>query len=922
MFRLRANYDPGSAGAADRSGAQRRDGIMADIMTKLTRGRPFSQAVLLIAVLALLPAGESAATETWTKGHRKILVIPIRFTDPTAPSDAPDPNGVSGWGNFTNGTTTTQINSFFLRQSYNQFSVDFTILPPVDMGVHSSYYTNQYPGSPPGYTKWTEWAKPGSLADDARAKARAIGLTNGQAALYESANYDLDIIAGGYNIYMTGASSDGGRTVLAFNFNALPHELCHCLGLQHANGTSRASGYSPVKGGSYFFDAYGDIYCLMGYKMNTRTTAPPPDRDINPYFKYELGWLSDANILNASTSGMYRIHAFDQGSLNAGANYAMRIVRDSSYTYWFDFRQAITNLPDSKWSMSGLEVHYGGESPRATSGTTMLWDTTPGSRGCITTNFIGLGPSFATMHDAPLQCGRTYSDTEANLHVTPVKKGGTTPESLDVVVNFGPFQPTNRPPTVSILPASITVAAGVTQVFAATASDPDGDTLSYYWEFDDDTSAGGTDFGGLNADSRLATTASHSWSRNGDNFVRCTVSDMRGGTMTYASTVTVTNGAPAPVTITGIITNELGIPLQGAVVNNYRSGVAYGSTNFAGSSETAADGKYRISVPINNYTYTLSVGYKGYTNFVCSRAGGTVPVSGINVSNVNFGLVRRTCTISGGVYTPGGWGYDSASDGNLSISNSLGQSQLVSNGFWQMSIPDGTLLTLTATATNPACTVAHDFPNPYMVVDDVNTLAFFVDIPGSGPHAGFASSGTNSDDTAGTVYIPVTMTLPAGRTNWVQDQYFSYRIEDTSTAEYGVDYKAAGGQISFYKNMTPSPLLIPLTVIRNMVPKSKTIILTLAPASSIAALGPITTYTYTIVNPGVHMTGMQLSGGTASFGITNLYTGSTNYVLRSHDLLSPAWTTTLTFSAASRFTNWSEPFSNQWTNVYYRITSR
>lgn len=79
----------------------------------------------------------------------------------------------------------------------------------------------------------------------------------------------------------------------------------------------------------------------------------------------------------------------------------------------------------------------------------MLWDMTPGSRGYITTNFIGIGPAYATMDDAPLQIGRTYTDAEANFHITPIKKGGTIPESLDVAVNCGDF-PINQSPTGSI----------------------------------------------------------------------------------------------------------------------------------------------------------------------------------------------------------------------------------------------------------------------------------------------------------------------------------------------------------------------------------------------------------------------------------------------------------------------------------------
>ena len=325
------------------------------MITDLLRQRCGLLSAIVVVVLGILftETGRAASpAATWTKGHKKILVIPVRFTDATGPTNS-DVYGITGWNSFTNGTMQAEINSFFARQSYNQLSVEFTILPEINLGVSTNYYTNTLAGTP--YTKWTEWGGPGSLADDARSKARAAGVANGQAALYESANYDFDVIALGYVPGQAGAASDGGRTAICFDyFNALPHELCHCLGLQHANGYSRSTFNSPVRSG-YFFQAYGDVYCLMGWKEGTHTASPPPDRDVNSYFKYELGWLTTNNIITPTNSGTYRIYAFDQGSVDAGKNYAMRVTRDASYTYWFDFRQAITNLPDAKWSQGGLE---------------------------------------------------------------------------------------------------------------------------------------------------------------------------------------------------------------------------------------------------------------------------------------------------------------------------------------------------------------------------------------------------------------------------------------------------------------------------------------------------------------------------------------------------------------------------------------
>jgi hypothetical protein len=540
---------------------------------------------------------------------------------------------------------------------------------------------------------------------------------------------------------------------------------------------------------------------------------------------------------------------------------------------------------------------------------------TPGSRGPT-------GTTFSTMHDAPLQIGRTYSDPEANLHITPLTQCGTTPESLDVTVNFGPF-PSNQSPTLAISPTNLLLAAGVTQSFSAAASDPDGDTLSYYWEFDDPTKSGGTDFGGLDPDSRLATQASHAWPRAGLNFVRCTVSDMKGHTLTVSATVTITNGPTAPITISGTIKDELGTPLSGALVNNVRPGITYGATNFAGSSETASDGRYQLTVPYTNTTYIFTAMGQGYS-FDCSLPGGTVTVAAASVTNVNFTRLRAKRNLSGGVYIAG-HGYSSSSNGNLWVSDGT-QSILVTNGSWQLSVDDGTLVTLTATATNPAYKTSADFPQPYRVVNDCFTLSFFVDVPGAMPQTGFPYPSTNTADTVGTVNIPVVMTLPPGFTNWGGDQVFSLNIDPASTAAYGIDYTMSQAQITFYGPLSPAPYQVPITILHDGIPKTKTIMLRLEAGSSVATLGTNNVFIYTISNPktpppGTFINGLTLSNNVASFSISNLTANATNYVLRCEDLTAPLWSTTHIFTGVAGQLPWSEGLSNGRPRAFYRIIS-
>ncbi|HEX6023794.1 MAG TPA: ThuA domain-containing protein [Solirubrobacter sp.] len=95
-------------------------------------------------------------------------------------------------------------------------------------------------------------------------------------------------------------------------------------------------------------------------------------------------------------------------------------------------------------------------------------------------------------------------------------------------------EPANQNPTVT---ASRTptgdVATGTPVSFSATGNDPDGDPLTYAWDFGD----GGTATG---------ANASHTYNSTGTYTAKVTVSDGRGGTGEATLTVIVTQGNRAP----------------------------------------------------------------------------------------------------------------------------------------------------------------------------------------------------------------------------------------------------------------------------------------------------------------------------------------------------------------------------------------
>lgn len=118
-----------------------------------------------------------------------------------------------------------------------------------------------------------------------------------------------------------------------------------------------------------------------------------------------------------------------------------------------------------------------------------------------------------------------FNGTDTFTYTVSDGNGGTASALVTVTV-----APANDPPTAD---AGLDATADERDevVFSATATDLDGDTLSYQWDFGDGSTGSGP-------------TATHSYLDDGDYTAVLTVTDGRGGVTTDARTVTVRNVAP------------------------------------------------------------------------------------------------------------------------------------------------------------------------------------------------------------------------------------------------------------------------------------------------------------------------------------------------------------------------------------------
>ena len=112
--------------------------------------------------------------------------------------------------------------------------------------------------------------------------------------------------------------------------------------------------------------------------------------------------------------------------------------------------------------------------------------------------------------------GKTYSDPDAGVHITPLSKGGSIPNAyVDFGVYFGDSE-ANTPPTVTIeLPPELNARESLS--FQAQAFDADGDDLYYLWDIGDPNSYPNS--------SNLTTV----FGVGGNYDISVAVSDLKGG---------------------------------------------------------------------------------------------------------------------------------------------------------------------------------------------------------------------------------------------------------------------------------------------------------------------------------------------------------------------------------------------------------
>ena len=488
-------------------------------------------------ITGVLPAAPTAAL-----GTVKVLFIPMTFQDTNAVPATES----------TCYTVMRDVADYYLKSSFGKLTTLTTVTPPVKLPKNEAWYVQR------DTSNGGDVDGLGLEMSDAREQARRMG--------FDFNNYDCTVLrlsggarpAGGWG---------GGNTVWIYgdSVGVTAHEIGHAFGLAHANFWDTA-GTSAIGPGAN--SEYGDSYDNMG-------GGGVPTDHYNAAAKNQIKWMPDNYVQNITSSGLYRLYAMDQPVLDPRNRYALTIVKDALRTYWGELRQNYTGNTSRPWADKGMLL--GWKFSAGGGGNIQLIDTTPGSP------FL--------KDDAAIALGSTFGDTEAGIFITTVGVSSTAPKYVDVVVNMGNFSG-NHAPTLTLAASSNVVPLNATVTFTATASDTDGDTLAYQWQHWGDTS--------VKIVSPNAPSITRTFSTAGSYVVSCTVSDMKGGSVTRETLITVGTGG-GKFSVSGRVTaNGAGLP--NVLVN----------ANSSNPVVTDADGYYTITNLVAN-TYSMTPLLYGYS---------------------------------------------------------------------------------------------------------------------------------------------------------------------------------------------------------------------------------------------------------------------------------------------------------------------
>lgn len=349
-----------------------------------------------------------AVSAAQTFGSKSVLVILFNFADnPGQPFSAD-----------TIASVNTQVQNFYLENSYGQASLTFTV---------AGWFTIGAAGSTCDYSTW---------ATQAESAAAAAG--------YNPSAYDRRVFAFPWASVCawSGMGNVGGpRSYVngSYAVRTVAHEQGHNFGNYHSHSLN-------CDGASCAASDYGDDRDVLGY--------PGTVGHMNAFQKERLGWLNygaSPPILTVTAGGTYWIDAYETPGAQPKA---LKIWNPATSTYYYVENRGRRGF-DSALA-PGVVVHTGSPSGANTSYQT---DVAPGT----------------SAWDSTLDPGQTFTDPALGLDITTLSSDDA---GAMISVSFAQAACAPMPPAVSLSPASQIGTAGSPAQYSVSVTNNDGQSCA------------------------------------------------------------------------------------------------------------------------------------------------------------------------------------------------------------------------------------------------------------------------------------------------------------------------------------------------------------------------------------------------------------------------------------------------------------